>query len=86
MRAATGAVHAAPRTIDVRMAAVLLLAVLGGLAALIDDAAPTGLGGVDGFWRFATGALVVGCAGFATPVAWVKSCRWPMAAAGCEEW
>lgn len=55
------------------MAAVLLLAVLGGLAALVDDAAPTGLGGVDGFWRFATGALVVGCAGFATPVAWVLS-------------
>ena len=53
------------------MAAVLLLATLGGLAALIDDAAPTGLSGVDGFWRFATGALVVACAGFATPVAWV---------------
>lgn len=63
--------HAAPRRVDTDLLVVGVLAVVGAVVGLADDAAPTGFGAADGLWRAAAGALVVICGAWAPPVAWV---------------
>ena len=63
--------HVLRRQLAADVVAVPLLATVGALLAALDDATPTGLDSADRLWRAIGGALIVACAAFAPPFAWV---------------
>jgi len=59
--------HSARRRPNAPRVFTSMAVVVGGVLGVVDDAAPTGFGGVDAVWRFVGGAMIVLCAG-AAPV------------------
>lgn len=58
------------------------LVFIGAILAALDDAAPTGLDRADAAWRALAGGLIVACAAFAPPMAWVLAAAGAAASSG----
>ncbi len=68
-----GPTHRERRGVDTDRIGLGVLVVLGAVLGALDDAAPTGIAAVDGWWRALAAAVIVLCGAYAPPLVWVAS-------------